>query len=192
MQPSSPSTRHARISKTLRVASILPSAQRYQLCAVIIAFVASLVGVILLPIVIPIAIWAIARYFERLEVVLTQRDLQVRRGILTREEKTIPLEKITDLALVEGPLMRLFGVKGLAVETAGQSAGGALVRVTGIEDVEDFRDAVLEQRDRISESEEGDKPPAATSSDGDQSALLTAIRDSLLRIEKKLSVKGED
>lgn len=192
MQAPTPSRRPARISKTLRSASILPSAQRYQLCAVIIAFVASLIGVVLLPIAIPIAIWAIARYHERLEVVLTQRDLQVRRGILTREEKTIPLEKITDLVLVEGPLMRLFGVKGLGVETAGQSAGGALVRVTGIEDVEDFRDAVLEQRDRISESDEGEKPSGTTSSEADLSNLLTAIRDSLLRIEKRLAVKGDD
>lgn len=181
-----------RISKTLKVATILPAARQYQLCAVITVFVMTIVGIVLLPIVVPIAIWAIARYHERLEVVLTQRDLQVRRGLLTREEKTIPLEKITDLVLVEGPLMRLFGIKGLGVETAGQSAGGALVRVNGIEDVEDFRDAVLEQRDRISESEDDATPAAASRAEMDVVAVLSTIRDSLLRIEKKLSVDSED
>lgn len=176
-----------RISKTLRVARILPATRRYQIWNVIVPFVASLVGIVLLPIVIPIAIWAIARYYDRLEVVLTQRDLQVRRGILTREEKTIPLEKVTDLVLVEGPLMRLFGVKGLGVETAGQSSGGALVRVVGIEDVEDFRDAVLEQRDRISDSEDEGGPTASPDANSELVELLGTIRDSLLRIEKQLS-----
>jgi putative membrane protein len=181
-----------RVSRTLRVAHILPSAQRYQLCIVIIAFIASLFGILLLPLVIPIALWAIRRYHERLEVVLTQRDLQVRRGVLTHEEKTIPLEKITDLVLVEGPLMRLFGVKGLGVETAGQSAGGALVRITGIEDVEDFRDAVLEQRDRVSENEEDPPTPGPASPNTDLLGVLTAIRDTLERIEKRLPEKGGD
>jgi len=176
-----------RISKTLRVASILPAAHRYHLWNVIIAFVASIIGIVLLPLVIPVALWAIGRYYERLEVVLTQRDLQVRRGIFTREEKTVPLEKITDLALVEGPLMRVHGVKGLAVETAGQSSGGALVRIIGIEDVEDFRDAVLEQRDRISENEDNESPAAAPSTDSEVVELLSTIRDSVLRIEKNVS-----
>jgi putative membrane protein len=88
--------------------------------------------------------------------------------------------------------MRLFGVKGLGVETAGQSAGGALVRVTGIEDVEDFRDAVLEQRDRISDSEE---ETAATPSGRDDPTLapvLTSISETLLRIEKHLAQQKQD
>jgi len=192
MQQNPSPPRRRRVSRTLREARILPAARRYQLWNVIIAFVASLIGVVLLPIVVPIALWAIGRYYERLEVVLTQRDLQVRRGLLTREEKTIPLEKVTDLVLVEGPLMRLFGVKGLGVETAGQSGGGALVRVTGIEDVEEFRDAVLEQRDRISDSEEETATTPSGTDDRSLAPVLTSINETLLRIEKQLARREQD
>ncbi|MEI8642252.1 PH domain-containing protein [Pseudoalteromonas sp. Hal099] len=39
---------------------------------------------------------------------LTQK-LVVKRGILFKEEKSIPLEKITDVGLNQGPLMRFLG-----------------------------------------------------------------------------------
>jgi len=174
-----------RSKQILLEASILPAARRYQFWNVMLAVLASIVGIIVLPIIIPIALWAIKRYYDSLEVVLTKRDLQVRRGILTKEEKTIPLEKITDLALVEGPLMRLMGIKGIAVETAGQSSGGALVKVIGIEDIENFRDTVLEQRDRVSDHDD-DEPSSPSSPDTESLEVLASIRDSLLRIEKTL------
>ncbi|MEL0614992.1 PH domain-containing protein, partial [Marinomonas arenicola] len=62
---------------------------------------------------------------------LTQK-LVVKRGILFKEEKSIPLEKITDVGLSQGPLMRLFGLYRLSFETAGQSGHGALVSLLGV------------------------------------------------------------
>jgi len=123
------------------------------------------------------------RYFETLEVVLTTRELQVSRGLLVREEKSIPLEKITDLALFQGPLMRHLGLKGLRVETAGQSGdGSALVRLVGIRDVEDFRDAALDQRDKVTERlEEGEVVERGTD------RILDEIHQTLLRIEGALA-----
>jgi len=175
-----------RTNRILREARILPDTIHYQLWNVVLISVLSIFGIVLLPVILPIAIWAFRRYYDRLEVVLTQRDLQVRRGILNHEEKTIPLEKITDLALFQGPLMRFFGIKGIRVETAGQSGAGALVRVLGIDDVDSFRDAVLEQRDRISESDEDASPVTAAAAADGTIEILTDIRDSLLRIEKRL------
>jgi putative membrane protein len=180
-----------RTNKVLREATILPGTINYQLWNVVLVSVLSIIGIVLLPIILPIAIWAFRRYYDRLEVVLTQRDLQVRRGILNHEEKTIPLEKITDLALFQGPLMRVFGIRGIRVETAGQSGPGALVRVLGIAEVEDFRDAVLEQRDRISESDEDASASTASAAADGTIEILTGIRDSLVRIEKHLDRKGQ-
>ena len=57
---------------------------------------------------------------------LLERKLVVKRGILFVVEKSIPLEKITDVALSQGPLMRLFGLYRLSFETAGQSAPGGI------------------------------------------------------------------
>jgi putative membrane protein len=172
-------------SPILQEASIQPQVMKYHVVGLVIFCVCTVVGIILLPILLPIVWWAMGRYYARLKITLTRRDLKIERGILSREEKSIPLEKITDLAVFQGPIMRYFGVKGIRVETAGQSSQGALVSVIGIENVDAFRDAVLEQRDRVSDRDDQDSSQAATSQavDTNTAALLTEIRDSLKRIE---------
>lgn len=184
-------------SPVLKTAEIMPQVVRYQTWGIFFMMLFTVISIPLMPIVLPLAFWLTKRYYERLEIVLTRRDLKVRRGILNVEEKSIPLEKVTDLALVQGPLMRLFDLKGMKVETAGQSSGGALVTVVGIRDVDDFRDAVLNQRDRVSDQE--DESSASADSTGDPSAhsgseslaMLGEIRDSLQRIERSLSRDSE-
>jgi len=182
----------SRKTVTLREASINPKVIRYHLWGIALLMTLTLFGIPLLPLVLPLAWVLLKRYYERLHIELTRRDLKVTRGILNHEEKTIPLEKITDLAIYQGPIMRLFDLKGIRVETAGQTSGGALVTVVGIEQVEDFRDAVLEQRDRISDRDEEDAADlgsgVTSASVGDPASieLLAAIRDSLARIEQSL------
>jgi putative membrane protein len=144
-------TRRAR-ERILREAEIAPNATKYHLVQGTVGLAVTIVGIPLLLVALPIAQWYYTRYYENLRVILTNRDLKVHRGIMVKEEKTIPLEKITDLRVYEGPIMRHMGLKGLAVETAGQtSPAGALVNIVGILDVDGFRDDVLDQRDRISE-----------------------------------------
>ncbi|MEM7054783.1 MAG: PH domain-containing protein, partial [Pseudomonadota bacterium] len=136
------------------------------------------------PIALPLAWWYYRKFYSTLEVVLTSRELQVSRGVLVRQEKSVPLEKVTDLALVQGPIMRRMGIKGLQVETAGQSSapGGSLVKLIGILDTDGFRDDALDQRDKVT-----DGSPSQTIAEPDSEAsttvLLTEIRDSLQRIE---------
>lgn len=45
------------------------------------------------------------------------------------------------------------------METAGQSATGPLVKLVGIDDVEQFRDDVLMQRDKIRKTVQTDPLP---------------------------------
>lgn len=182
---------------TLREAPIKPQVIRYQLWGTAILLTLIVVGIPLLPIVLPIVYLVLKRYYARLEIILTRRDLKVRRGIWNVEEKSIPLEKITDLALYQGPIMRLFDLKGMRVETAGQSSQGALVSIVGIDQVDDFRDAVLDQRDRISdwqdsEPQAGNDETRTMAESGDTLAVLTEIRDSLQRIERGLNRDGDE
>jgi putative membrane protein len=169
--------------------------------------VCTIVGIVVIPIVVPIVVWYQRKQYARLRVYLTTRDLKVHRGVLNREEKAIPLEKITDLAVFQGPIMRHFGLKGIRVETAGQSTGpGALVAIIGIEDTDGFHDMVLSQRDRITDADEGSGSAVAhpsgaaarsgvaaaapvgpgTSAGAGDPAVLAALRDihdTLRRIE---------
>lgn len=183
----------------LRTAPIKPEAIRYQMWGTAILLTCMVITIPLMPIILPIAYYFTKRYYERLEIVLTRRDLKVRRGIWNVEEKSVPLEKITDLALNQGPLMRLFGIKGMKVETAGQSSAGALVTVVGIENVDEFRDAVLDQRDRISDRQEPEgaaaergSPPPESEDSAQTLAVLKDIRDSLQRMEQDLAQRRGD
>lgn len=144
-----------------------------------------------------IARFFIGRYIANLSCVLTQRTLDIKKGIFNKTESTIPLEKITDLQLFQGPVMRYFGLFGFKVETAGQTSGGAggsLVNMVGIVDTKAFRKAVLEQRDRLHDRElGGGRPSASSAADGEDGAtagaglaVLEEIRDTLGRIEGHL------
>lgn len=120
-----------------------------------------------------------------MECLLTDKALKVKKGILVRTEKTIPLEKITDMGMVQGPIMRCFDMHRLTVETAGQSGPGALVSLTGIIDAKQFREAVLNQREAISATSSNSASDALRHEQSDAS-LLAEIRDSLRRIESIL------
>jgi putative membrane protein len=176
--------------RVLREAAIAPKAVRYHVLAGAAAASATVIGIPLLPLILPLVHWYWTRYYARLRVALTTRELKVHRGILFQEEKSIPLEKITDLAVYQGPIMRRLGLKGIRVETAGQSSGqGALVSIVGLDDTDGFRDGVLAQRDRITDREESagsSVGPASGNGGVAETALLevvTEIRDLLRRME---------
>lgn len=145
----------------------------------------------------PILRWYYTRYFAKLECVLTERKLHVGKGLLFRVEKAIPLDKITDMSMSQGPLLRYMKLEAMGVETAGQSGsgGGALVKLVGIENSRDFREAVIDQRDRVvvaadsrdrsHDAHEFTAPAAATGA-GESVELLRDIRDALTRIEDRL------
>ena len=94
--------------------------------------------------------WWARHYFDRLGCTLDDRTLQFRKGILFRVEKTIPLENIQDVTFIEGPILRLYHLSILRVETAGQSPGQAhSMQLVGIVDAHALRDEILARRERL-------------------------------------------
>lgn len=142
-----------------------------------------------------VAQWYYRLYFSKLECVLTDRKLQVGKGVLFRTEKAIPLDKITDMAMRQGPLLRYLSLEAMSVETAGQSGPGSLVALVGIEGSHAFRAAVLEQRDLVVGTAAGTRSPepaeAAAKDNPHTDELLQDIRDTLVRIESRLAEAGE-
>jgi len=177
----------------IRSASFNPKVCQYWLLSGVIICLVTVIGIPFLLFWIPLGLLLTRRYLEKMECSLYTRSLVVKKGILTQTEKTIPLEKITDLGLVQGPIMRSFGIHTLSVETAGQSSSGALISLTGIEDVLDFREDVLNQRDRIEASadSDGDSPADVTARKGNEALILGEIRDILQRIERRLEEKAD-
>lgn len=148
----------------------------------VLVCVATVVGIVILPIwLLGLGSWYVRRSFEALKCELHERTLVVKRGIFFKVEKTIPLDKIQDLTVKEGPLLRRLGLRSLKIETAGQGTpGSSEADLIGVVNPLDFRDAVLRQRDSMSAV-----PVSRPGTDeGDIGAieLLTEIRDLLSQI----------
>lgn len=182
-----PATISGRKPVVLERATFNSDVRKYWLLGGSFTLLVTIIGIPLLPFWWILGMWITGRYLERMECTLTKRTLIVKKGFLVRVEKTIPLDKITDLGMVEGPLMRLFDIQALSIETAGSTAQGALVKLQGIENAEEFRDTVLEQRDRMLEKETGETAlpnghPADSSAETTEVvSLLREIRDELKR-----------
>jgi putative membrane protein len=168
-----------------------PTVKTYWLLSGVLLCVITIVGIPLLLLWIPIGKYLTGRYLARMECVLTAKALKVKKGIMVRVEKTIPLEKITDMALVQGPVMRHFNIYKLTVETAGQSGPGALVALIGIVDAKKFREAVLAQRDHVTEKPDAMPAKGQDLQSSPESETLEEVRDSLLRIEALLASRAE-
>ena len=166
--------------------------ETYWLLSIAIAMVFTCVGIVGLPLLAIFGPSLASRFRKAMSARLTERTLKVSRGILTRVEKTIPLDKITDLGMVQGPIMRAMDLRALSIETAGSTGQGALVRLIGVEDTEAFRDAVLRQRDRLADDgSAGTRAVASHASDvrpesATDQPVLREIRDTLGRIETLL------
>jgi putative membrane protein len=145
----------------------------------VLVLIVTVAGILLLPIwLLGWGRWYVRRNFEMLMCELHQRTLVVKRGIFFRVEKTIPLDKIQDLTVKEGPLLRWLGLRSLKIETAGQGTPGASeAHLIGIVDPVEFRDKVLQQRDALSGAPA--LPPGSDEETREVVGLLTEIRDLL-------------
>ena len=154
----------------------------YWYLQVVLICAATVIGIVILPIwLLGLGQWYVRRSFEALKCELHERTLVVKRGIFFRVEKTIPLDKIQDLTVKEGPLLRKLGLRSLKIETAGQGTPGASeADLIGVVNPLDFRDAVLRQRDSMSAVPVS--PPGTDEGDGGTIELLTEIRDLLSQI----------
>ncbi len=147
-------------------------------------FVVTVVGIPFIPFFLLFSLWYYPEYLRRISARLTTHAVEIRKGVFFRKESTIPLNRITDVRLHDGPVMRYYGIRGVRLETAGQSgqyasSEGDLVGVIG---AAEFRDLILRQRQRIVGGEES-PAAASTAPAGAAPDVLTEIRDILARIE---------
>ena len=130
-------------------ATFNPAVKTYWLSSLLLVSSITIVGIPFMIISIPLFLLISGKILAAMSAVVTERKLVVKRGVFNKEEKSIPLEKITDVAMAQGPLMRVFNLYRLSFETAGQSAQGALVSLIGINDADAFRETILSQKDKL-------------------------------------------
>ena len=182
-----------RQETTLRVAEFDKKLPAYWLLSLSLVLLITVVGIPLIPFALIFGMAFFQKRYEALECRLTERTLHVKRGVIFKSEKNIPLDKIQDIGMTEGPLLRKLGLASLQIETAGNSVaqGMADASLVGVVDAPAFRDAILDQRDVVAGGKGGaertPEAPAAGSAGGDTRDVLVEIRDSLRRIEAHLT-----
>ncbi|MBT1450194.1 PH domain-containing protein [Glaciecola sp. XM2] len=161
--------------KVLASATFDPKVKRYWLVFWLLLCMATVMAIPLIPIVVIVVLFVAQRMLDAMSAELLERKLVVKRGILFKVEKSIPLEKITDVGMIQGPLMRAFGLHHLNFETAGQSGPGALVSMLGIEHPAEFREKILAQKDKISGSFQSEAK-ASSAGDDEMTQLLASVK----------------
>lgn len=139
-------------SKSLETAVFNPKIKAYLLISIALIMTVTIIGIPLL------IIWFLGlgqyyckRYYENLVCTLSERHLNFKKGVMFKVEKTIPLENIQDLTFLENPLLKVFNLRILKIETAGQSnPQGSDMKLIGILDTVEFRNKVLRQRELLS------------------------------------------
>ena len=110
-----------------------------------------------LPIGAVLALVVVLRYvgvridYDMRHYIVTDRSIRIREGAFVIHEKTLTHANVQNMTVVQGPLMRLFGIKSLAVETAGGGAQAAQgnapnqhrFEIAGVENAAEVRDLVL-------------------------------------------------
>ncbi len=135
------------------------------------------VGIILMPIWIPLGWFVHKKQYDHMSGALTDRSINMRMGWLFKKQQNIPLDKLTDVSIHEGPILNAFGVVRMQFETA----GAAPFILTGVKNANQFRDLVLQQRDSLVSA------PQQSAPSNDTSDVLVEIRDILKQISENIS-----
>ena len=117
------------------------------------------------------------KQYEHMSGALTDRSINMRMGWLFKKQQNIPLDKLTDVSIHEGPILNAFGVVRMQFETA----GAAPFILTGVKNSDQFRDLVLQQRDSMVST------PQQSAPSDDSNEVLVEIRDILQQINSNLS-----
>ena len=89
-------------------------------------------------------IW-VPLYYRSVIYHLNETEMTWRRGVWFRGTGIVPYNRITNVDIVQGPLMRIFKISSLKVQTAGYSGQKtAEIRIEGIEDPEPLRAMIMD------------------------------------------------
>ncbi|MBP7410858.1 MAG: PH domain-containing protein [Methanoculleus sp.] len=107
-------------------------------------------GIVALAVALPVlaavvfVVYWIPRYYESIVYRLTVTEITWQRGVWFRQTGIVPYNRITNVDIVQGPLMRFFAFSAVRVQTAGYSAQArAEIVLNGIADPKDLQEKIM-------------------------------------------------
>lgn len=104
-------------------------------------------SVVILAIVIFSVVW-IRKFHASLVYIFTTHDISWNRGVWWHQTSIVPYNRITNIDILQGPLMRRLGVTTLRVQTAGYSAPSGQsseMRIYGVDDPQAIKNFLSER-----------------------------------------------
>ncbi len=100
---------------------------------------------ILAAVLIFVLVWVVL-YYKSVTYHLNQTEMTWKRGVWFRKTGIVPYNRITNVDIVQGPIMRLFGISNLKIQTAGYSGSNnsSEIALEGIEDPEPLRALIMD------------------------------------------------
>ncbi len=108
---------------------------------------------------VPAAAAALIRYLTY-RYRLDDDELVIRQGVVRRNERHIPFERIQNIDTSRGVLHRALGVAEVTIQTASGSEAEAVMRVLSVDAVESMRAHVFDRRGRAHAGDERAATPA--------------------------------
>ncbi|HOI13609.1 MAG TPA: PH domain-containing protein [Methanoculleus sp.] len=146
--------------------------------------VALAVAVPALAIVAFVAYW-IPLYHESIVYRLTVTEVTWQRGVWFRQTGIVPYNRITNVDIIQGPLMRFFSFSAVRVQTAGYSAQArAEIILNGIADPKDLQEKIMNFVRTTG-------PVAATGGEPEGAPAADAVVEELRAIRRLLESRQE-
>jgi len=117
---------------------------------------------------VPTFIFALIRYFT-IRYRISDGELVVQEGLIFRRVRTVPVERIQNIDMVQGILHRMLNLAEVRVETASGTKPEAVLKVLSLDEMERLREGVKLQK-RTSQAASLDAAPGATLAHPDSSA----------------------
>jgi len=135
----------------------------------------------------------VGKYYQTIFFELKDDEVTWKRGVWFRKTGIVPYDRITNIDIYQGPLMRHFGFSSIKLQTAGYSAQArSEITLEGIAAAEELRETIMSlirESRRVSGSSDAtgslSRPHAPPQSEPVLLGELRAIRLLLERIEKK-------
>jgi membrane protein YdbS with pleckstrin-like domain len=148
-------------------------------------FIIAAIGACLIVLVIIFLVW-VSLYYDSMWYELREDEMSWKRGVWFRTTGIVPYNRITNLDIKQGPVMRALGISTLALQTAGYS-GQAVpeIRIEGMEHAEELREilrALVRQTSALGDGTGGAQAPVATT---DQKILDELVKIRLVLEQQK-------
>ncbi|MDR2854709.1 MAG: PH domain-containing protein [Methanomicrobiales archaeon] len=136
-----------------------------------------------------ILVWVVL-YYRSVVYHLNKTEMTWKRGVWFWTTGIVPYNRITNVDIVQGPVMRLFHISSLRIQTAGASADGAPeIALTGIEEPEALRALIMDfvrGQPSVSAVTGAETSGVSFSANQDISALLEEVAMIRKLLESKL------